>query len=103
MMLTTEDGYNIWASEIYTENPKAIIIYLSGIQQPSVTYYYGNAKWMQDRAKQTASIYLRNRLLPEEEAMMTASEIYDKLYTAYGQPRWWSDDPYIVMVQAVLV
>ena len=35
--------------------------------------------------------------------MMTASEIYDKLYTAYGQPRWWSDDPYIVMVQAVLV
>jgi len=31
------DGYNIWASEIYTENPKAIIIYLSGIQQPSVT------------------------------------------------------------------
>ena len=48
MMLTTEDGYNIWASEIYTENPKAIIIYLSGIQQPSVTYYYGHAKWMQD-------------------------------------------------------
>ena len=37
MMLTTEDGYNIWASEIYTENPKAIIIYWSGIQQPSVT------------------------------------------------------------------
>lgn len=48
MMLTTEDGYNIWTSEIYTENPKAIIIYLSGIQQPSVTYYYGHAKWMQD-------------------------------------------------------
>ena len=35
--------------------------------------------------------------------MMTASEICDKLYTAYGQPRWWSDDPYIVMVQSVLV
>ena len=42
------DGYNIWASEIYTENPKAIIIYWSGIQQPSVTYYCGHAKWMQD-------------------------------------------------------
>lgn len=48
MMMTTEDGYNIWASEVYTENPKAIIIYLSGIQQPSVTYYYGHAKWMHD-------------------------------------------------------
>lgn len=48
MMLETEDGYNIWVSEIYTENPKAIVIYLSGIQQPSVTYYYGHAKWMKD-------------------------------------------------------
>jgi len=48
MMLTTEDGYNVWASEVYTENPKAVIIYLSGIQQPSVTYYYGHAKWMRD-------------------------------------------------------
>lgn len=35
--------------------------------------------------------------------MMTAMEIYEKLCEAYGRPRWWSDDPYQVIVQAVLV
>ncbi|MDD4513428.1 MAG: endonuclease [Eubacteriales bacterium] len=35
--------------------------------------------------------------------MITASEIYEKLLASYGQPRWWSDNPYIVMVQSVLV
>lgn len=47
MMLVTEDNYNVWVSEVSVEKPKAIIIYLSGIQQPSVTYFYGHAKWMQ--------------------------------------------------------
>jgi len=41
--------------------------------------------------------------LPEKEIMITAEEIYNRLYAAYGQPRWWSDDPYMVMVQAILV
>ena len=35
--------------------------------------------------------------------MITAAEIYDRLYAAYGQPRWWSDDPFVVMMQSVLV
>jgi endonuclease-3 related protein len=34
---------------------------------------------------------------------MTAQNIFDKLYAAYGRPRWWSDEPYVVMIQAVLV
>lgn len=44
--LVTEDGYKIWASEVFAEQPKAVIIYLSGIRQPSVTYFYGHSKWM---------------------------------------------------------
>jgi pimeloyl-ACP methyl ester carboxylesterase len=48
MYLETEDGLNIWASEIYCDHPKAVIIYLSGIVQPSVTYFYGHAKFMQE-------------------------------------------------------
>ncbi len=48
MYLRTEDGLKIWASEITTTHPKAVIIYLSGIVQPSVTYFYGHAKIMQD-------------------------------------------------------
>lgn len=35
--------------------------------------------------------------------MMTAMQIYEKLNETYGRPRWWSDNPYQVMVQAVLV
>ena len=46
MMLTTEDDYKVWVSEVTVAKPKAIIIYLSGIRQPSVTYFYGHAKWM---------------------------------------------------------
>ena len=34
---------------------------------------------------------------------MDAVELYHALLGAYGTPRWWSDDPYTVMVQAVLV
>ena len=35
--------------------------------------------------------------------MLNAQEIYQVLLTAYGKPRWWSDDPFTVMFQAVLV
>ncbi|MBH1939318.1 alpha/beta fold hydrolase [Mobilitalea sibirica] len=57
--LKTEDGLNLWTSEIFAENPKAVIIYLSGIVQPSVTYFYGHAKYMQDNGY--ASILLEVR------------------------------------------
>lgn len=35
--------------------------------------------------------------------MQSASEIYEKMLSVYGKPRWWSDDPFTVMFQAVLV
>ncbi len=35
--------------------------------------------------------------------MLSAEEIYKILLTAYGKPRWWSDDPFTVMFQSVLV
>lgn len=35
--------------------------------------------------------------------MHSASEIYEKMLSVYGKPRWWSDDPFTVMFQAVLV
>jgi pimeloyl-ACP methyl ester carboxylesterase len=59
LYLTTEDGYNIWVSEIYTEKPKAVIIYLSGIVQPSVTYFYGHAKFMQDNGYSSILLEVR--------------------------------------------
>lgn len=35
--------------------------------------------------------------------MLNAKEIYQVLLSAYGKPRWWSDDPFTVMFQSVLV
>jgi uncharacterized protein len=57
--LTTEDGFKVWISEVFVDKPKAVIIYLSGIQQPSVTYFYGHSKWM--RSKGYATILLEVR------------------------------------------
>lgn len=34
---------------------------------------------------------------------MNAAAIYRTLIESYGKPRWWSDDPFTVMFQAVLV
>ena len=35
--------------------------------------------------------------------MKTSVELYEQLLETYGKPRWWSDDPYMVMFQAILV
>lgn len=35
--------------------------------------------------------------------MINARELYQGLLSVYGRPGWWSDDPFIVMFQAVLV
>jgi pimeloyl-ACP methyl ester carboxylesterase len=48
MYLETQDGLNVWCSEIYVEKPKAVVIYLTGIVQPSITYFYGHAAWMKE-------------------------------------------------------
>lgn len=59
MYLKTEDGFNIWVSEIYSDHPKAVIIYLSGIVQPSVTYFYGHAKLMQENGYSSILLEVR--------------------------------------------
>ncbi|WP_078552160.1 alpha/beta hydrolase [Bacillus alkalicellulosilyticus] len=46
--LTTEDGYQISAFEVEVERPKAIIIFISGIHNPSVTAFFGHAKMASD-------------------------------------------------------
>lgn len=57
--LITEDDYKLWASEVFIEQPKAVIIYLSGIRQPSVTYFYGHSKWMQKNGYASILLELR--------------------------------------------
>lgn len=42
--VVTEDGFKINFYEVCPENPKMVIICLTGIEKPSVTAYYGHAK-----------------------------------------------------------
>jgi len=44
--LTTPDGLRLVAYEVRQPNPKAVIIFLSGIQNPSVTAFFGHARWL---------------------------------------------------------
>lgn len=44
LTLKTEDKLDLWASEISVDNPKAVVIQLTGIEQPSITQFYPQAK-----------------------------------------------------------
>lgn len=57
--LTTADGVEVWISEAAVDAPKAVVICLSGIRQPSVTYFYPQAAWLQKEGY--ASILLEVR------------------------------------------
>ncbi|MDD6819319.1 MAG: alpha/beta fold hydrolase [Prevotella sp.] len=43
LTLKTADGFEIFAYEICPEHPKGVVICLSGIENPSVTAFYGHA------------------------------------------------------------
>lgn len=49
LSLRSEDGIDLWVSEVSVENPSCIIICLSGIAQPSVTQFYPQAKYLQQK------------------------------------------------------
>ncbi|MCL1973343.1 MAG: hypothetical protein FWG54_00825, partial [Bacteroidetes bacterium] len=44
----SEDGLYLYVYEVAVENPKAAIICLSGIHNPSVTAYFGHARMFAD-------------------------------------------------------
>ncbi|OIJ20182.1 hypothetical protein BKP45_10245 [Anaerobacillus alkalidiazotrophicus] len=48
LSLMTEDGYQISAFEVEVQSPKAVIIFISGIHNPSVTAFFGHAKMLSE-------------------------------------------------------
>ncbi len=55
----TKDGYNISAWEVAAEDPKAVIICLSGIHNPSVTAYFGHSRLLQEHNYTTILMDMR--------------------------------------------
>ncbi|MBR4731907.1 MAG: alpha/beta fold hydrolase [Lachnospiraceae bacterium] len=45
--LKTSDGEVLWCSEVEADKPQGVIIYLGAQKEPSVTYFYAHAAWMQ--------------------------------------------------------
>jgi len=49
LILTTSDDYDIAAYEVDTKNPKAVVIFISGIHNPPVTSFFGHAKLLKEK------------------------------------------------------
>lgn len=59
LSLKTDDNLNIWASEISAVDPEAIIILLTGIEQPSITQFYPQAKLYQENGYSSILLEVR--------------------------------------------
>lgn len=59
LKLITDDELDIAAWEVEVENPKAIVILLSGIQNPSVTAFWGYSKMLMDHGYSSLLIEMR--------------------------------------------
>lgn len=57
--ISTSDGEELWCSEIQAENPLAVVLFVSSLKEPSVTYYYPHARWLQQNGY--ASFLLETR------------------------------------------
>ena len=65
LTLETEDSLSIASWEVKVDNPKAVVILLSGIQSPSVTAFWGYSKMLQDKG--FASLLIEMRAHGESE------------------------------------
>ena len=55
----TDDGLNISAYEVAAEKPKAIVVCLSGIHNPSATIYFGHARFFKEHGYATILFDMR--------------------------------------------
>jgi len=58
--LKTADNLNLVAWNVEASKPKGTVIFVSGIYNPSVTYFFGHAKMMQDNGFSSLLIELRS-------------------------------------------
>ncbi len=70
LALTTSDGLEVIAYEVRAEDPKAVIVFLSGIHNPSVTAFFGHARMLLDEGY--SSILLEMRAHGESEGEVIA-------------------------------
>lgn len=68
--LRTMDGIDIVAYDVYREDPKAVIVFISGIHNPSVTAFFGHARMLWEHGY--ASVLYEMRAHGESEGDVVA-------------------------------
>ena len=74
--LETEDGLTLAAWQVEAENPKGTVIFISGIHNPSVTYFFPHAQMMENNGYSSLLIELRAHGDSEGEKISLGMEEY---------------------------
>ncbi len=74
--LTTDDGYRLASWEVKAENPRGIVIFLSGIHNPSVTAFFGHAKMLADNGYSSLLIEMRSHGKSEGDKIFVGTREY---------------------------
>lgn len=77
VVLRTQDELNIAAWEVESTNPKAIVILLSGTENPSVTAFWGYAKMLSDNGYASLLIEMRGHGYSEGSISLGYKEYLD--------------------------
>lgn len=97
--LTTEDGVRLISWEVKAHDPKGIVIFLSGIHNPSVTAFFGHAKMMAGNGYSSLLIEMRSHGRSEGDKIYIGTREYldTKAGVEYikGKPEY-GDVPVIV-------
>lgn len=97
--LITQDGLEIATYEVRVDDPKAIVMFLSGIHNPSVTAFFGHAKLLQDNGY--ASLLIEMRARGESEGQVIGAgyletlEVQAAVDYLKSKPRY-EDVPFVV-------
>lgn len=65
LQLKTTDGLRLTAYEVEVDAPKAVLIFLSGIHNPSVTAFYPHAAWLKEEGYASLLLEMRAHGLSE--------------------------------------
>ncbi len=57
--LTTSDGLELAAHAVHHPTPKAVVIFLSGTHNPSVTAFFGHAAWLREHGYASLLVEMR--------------------------------------------
>lgn len=79
LTLKTSDGIRIAAHEVYVEKPKAVVIFISGIHNPSVTAFFDHSRLLKENGY--ASILYEMRAHGESEGDLVSLGLKEYLDT----------------------